>query len=109
MRSLGFRALAGWPALRYHAPPMQTRSAWLETLGCQMNEADSRRMAQQLEFVGFEPTESPESADVVVLNTCVVRQQAENKAVGKLGAIQAIKAERQKIAQGREETSKADL
>lgn len=64
------------------------------TVGCQMNEADSRRMAQQLEFVGFEPTLSPEDADVVVLNTCVVRQQAENKAVGKLGAIQAIKAQR---------------
>ena len=64
------------------------------TVGCQMNEADSRRMAQQLEFVGFEPVDSPEAADVVVLNTCVVRQQAENKAVGKLGAIQAIKAER---------------
>lgn len=59
-----------------------------------MNEADSRRMAQQLEFVGFEPCASPEDADVVVLNTCVVRQQAENKAVGKLGAILAIKNER---------------
>jgi tRNA-2-methylthio-N6-dimethylallyladenosine synthase len=59
-----------------------------------MNEADSRRMAQQLEFVGFEPADRPEDADVVVLNTCVVRQQAENKAVGKLGAIQAIKEQR---------------
>jgi len=59
-----------------------------------MNEADSRRMAQQLEFIGFQPTLSPEDADVVVLNTCVVRQQAENKAVGKLGAVQAIKLEK---------------
>ena len=59
-----------------------------------MNEADSRRMAQQLEFAGLVPTPTPEDADVVVLNTCVVRQQAENKAVGKLGAIQAIKNER---------------
>ena len=64
------------------------------TVGCQMNEADSRRMAQQFEFVGFQPTDTPENADVVILNTCVVRQQAENKAVGKLGAIQAIKIER---------------
>jgi tRNA-2-methylthio-N6-dimethylallyladenosine synthase len=64
------------------------------TVGCQMNEADSRRMAQQLEFAGLQPADSPELADVVVLNTCVVRQQAENKAVGKLGAIQAIKNER---------------
>lgn len=70
------------------------------TVGCQMNEADSRRMAQQLEFVGFTPAETPEEADVVVLNTCVVRQQAENKAVGKLGAIQAIKAARPDIVIG---------
>lgn len=56
-----------------------------------MNDADSRRMAQQLEFAGLTPTHTPEDADVVVLNTCVVRQQAENKAVGKLGAVQAIK------------------
>ena len=70
------------------------------TVGCQMNEADSRRMAQQLEFAGLEPSASPEDADVVVLNTCVVRQQAENKAVGKLGAIQAIKAARPDMVVG---------
>lgn len=64
------------------------------TVGCQMNDADSRRMAQQLEFAGLVASPTPEDADVVVLNTCVVRQQAENKAVGKLGAIQAIKNER---------------
>lgn len=57
-----------------------------------MNDADSRRMAQQLEFAGLQASASPEEADVVVLNTCVVRQQAENKAVGKLGAVQAIKS-----------------
>lgn len=71
--------------------PQRTYNIW--TIGCQMNEADSRRMAQQLEFAGFAPVQRPEEADVIVLNTCVVRQQAENKAVGKLGAVQAIKAE----------------
>lgn len=61
------------------------------TIGCQMNEADSRRLSQQLEFVGYEPTERADAADIVVLNTCVVRQQAEDKAVGRLGALKAVK------------------
>jgi len=82
----------------HHEQPKRRYNIW--TVGCQMNEADSRRMAQQLEFVGFQPVESPEDADVVVLNTCVVRQQAENKAVGKLGAIQAIKALRPDMVVG---------
>ncbi|MCZ7592801.1 MAG: tRNA (N6-isopentenyl adenosine(37)-C2)-methylthiotransferase MiaB [Kiritimatiellae bacterium] len=64
------------------------------TIGCQMNEADSRRLSQQLEFVGYEPTAKAESADIVVLNTCVVRQQAEDKAVGRLSALKAVKDER---------------
>ena len=54
------------------------------TMGCQMNEADSRHLSSQLESIGYRPTESSEEADLVVLNTCVVRQQAEDKAIGKL-------------------------
>ena len=54
------------------------------TIGCQMNEADSRHLSSQLESIGYRPTESSEDADLVVLNTCVVRQQAEDKAIGKL-------------------------
>ena len=54
------------------------------TMGCQMNEADSRHLSSQLESIGYHPTESSNEADLVVLNTCVVRQQAEDKAVGKL-------------------------
>ncbi|MBW7908181.1 MAG: tRNA (N6-isopentenyl adenosine(37)-C2)-methylthiotransferase MiaB [Kiritimatiellae bacterium] len=64
------------------------------TIGCQMNEADSRRLAQQLEFVGYEPNAQAEAADVVVLNTCVVRQQAEDKVVSRLGALKAVKQAR---------------
>lgn len=64
------------------------------TIGCQMNEADSRRLAQQLEFAGYQPVEQAEAADLVVLNTCVVRQQAEDKAIGRLGALKAVKQAR---------------
>jgi tRNA-2-methylthio-N6-dimethylallyladenosine synthase len=57
------------------------------TIGCQMNVADSNHVAAELEKIGYGPTESLDDADVVVLNTCVVRQSAEDKAVGKLGSL----------------------
>jgi tRNA-2-methylthio-N6-dimethylallyladenosine synthase len=50
---------------------------YISTIGCQMNEADSRRLASALERLGYTPAERVEEADVVVLNTCVVRQSAE--------------------------------
>ena len=57
------------------------------TIGCQMNVADSNHVAAELEKIGYGPTSELDDADVVVLNTCVVRQSAENKAVGKLGSL----------------------
>lgn len=57
------------------------------TIGCQMNVADSNHVAAELEKIGYGPTHSLDDADVVVLNTCVVRQSAEDKAVGKLGSL----------------------
>ena len=57
------------------------------TIGCQMNVADSTHVGAELEKLGYEPTNAIDDADVVVLNTCVVRQSAENKALGKLGSL----------------------
>ena len=57
------------------------------TIGCQMNVADSTHVGAELEKLGYEPTADVDEADIVVLNTCVVRQSAENKALGKLGAL----------------------
>ncbi|MBG0784245.1 MAG: tRNA (N6-isopentenyl adenosine(37)-C2)-methylthiotransferase MiaB [Anaerolineaceae bacterium] len=62
---------------------------WTE--GCQMNVADSRRLASALEKMGYDPTVSPDDADVIVLNTCVVRQSAENKAIGRLSSLRPLK------------------
>jgi len=61
------------------------------TIGCQMNVADSNHVASQLDALGYEPVSTPEEADVIVLNTCVVRQSAENKVIGKLGALKPLK------------------
>ena len=64
-----------------------TRKYHIWTIGCQMNVADSNHVAAELEKIGYGPTDRLDDADVVVLNTCVVRQSAEEKAVGKLGSL----------------------
>jgi tRNA-2-methylthio-N6-dimethylallyladenosine synthase len=65
------------------------------TIGCQMNIADSNHVAAELEKIGYGPTDSLDEADVVVLNTCVVRQSAEEKAIGKLGSLKPWKRHKQ--------------
>ncbi|MFG0257370.1 MAG: tRNA (N6-isopentenyl adenosine(37)-C2)-methylthiotransferase MiaB, partial [Phycisphaerales bacterium JB043] len=58
---------------------MPTRSVYLETFGCQMNELDSELVAGELRRLGYEFTSEAEGADVVLYNTCSVREQAEQK------------------------------
>jgi tRNA-2-methylthio-N6-dimethylallyladenosine synthase len=65
---------------------------WTE--GCQMNVADSLRVASALEHLGYTPTHQPEEAKVIVLNTCVVRQSAEDKAYGRLQSLRPLKEKR---------------
>jgi len=59
-----------------------------------MNTADSQRVASELEKLGYRYTEQAEQADIVVLNTCVVRQQAEDKIYGRLGSLRPLKEQR---------------
>jgi tRNA-2-methylthio-N6-dimethylallyladenosine synthase len=67
--------------LKYHI--------WTE--GCQMNVADSQRVGSSLEHLGYTLTETIEEADVIVLNTCVVRQSAEDKAMGRVTSLAPLK------------------
>src|SRR5512147_3304024 len=62
---------------------------WTE--GCQMNVADSQRVGSSLEHLGYTLTETIEEADVIVLNTCVVRQSAEDKAYGRVTSLAPLK------------------
>src|SRR5260370_2591465 len=64
------------------------------TIGCQMNVADSRRLAESLEQYGLSAADGPHDADVVVLYSCVVRQQADDRVHGQLHALQKMKAAR---------------
>ena len=59
--------------------------------GCQMNYADARRVATELEKLGYKATGRAEDADVIVLETCTVRQQSEDKAYGKLQNLRPLK------------------
>ena len=64
------------------------------TVGCQMNVADSQKLAAGLERLGLRAVGRPEQADLVVLNTCSVRQHAEERAFGKLGVLRRLKQSR---------------
>lgn len=66
----------------------------VRTFGCQMNEHDSERLAGLLEADGMEPTDDVGDADVVVLNTCCIRENADNKLYGTLGHLKAEKDRR---------------
>jgi tRNA-2-methylthio-N6-dimethylallyladenosine synthase len=73
----------------YNSRPMKKYHVWTE--GCQMNVADSQRLGSALERLGYEFTGRAEDADVIVLNTCVVRQSAEDKAYGRLSSLRPLK------------------
>src|SRR5262245_2928706 len=70
-----------------------SRKYLIETFGCQMNVHDSERMAGLLEQAGFESTEEAADADLVVINTCSVRERAEEKLYTRLGELRVMAAE----------------
>ena len=68
-----------------------TRTYLVETYGCQMNVHDSERIAGLLEADGYVPVESGKQADLVVFNTCAVRENADNKLYGNLSFLAPVK------------------
>ena len=64
------------------------------TIGCQMNTSDARVLTEELEAYGYEPSDSKESADLVVLYSCMVRQHAEDKVHSQLGELRLLKRDR---------------
>ncbi len=74
--------------------PLNGKHFFIWTIGCQMNEADSAKVAAMLQEVGYQRTDDEEQADIVVLNSCVVRQAAEDKVAGKLNALARIKRQK---------------
>ncbi len=58
---------------------MCARTYYLRTTGCQLNEADSHRLAQQPEFAGYPPADSAEQGDIVVLNACLIPNRPKTR------------------------------
>src|SRR5437868_14315960 len=73
---------------------------FLETYGCQMNVADSEIMAGVLERAGMTLADRPEDADAVILNTCAIREHAEQRVLGRLGEFARLKALRPDLVVG---------
>jgi len=74
--------------------PRHRRGLFIKTYGCQMNVYDSRRMASLLGAQGFMPVETPEQAELVILNTCHIREKAAEKVYSEVGRLRRLKEER---------------
>ena len=73
------------------SPASSPKRVFIKTYGCQMNVYDSERMADVLSGVGYAPTDTPDGADLVVLNTCHIREKAAEKVYSELGRIRKLK------------------
>jgi tRNA-2-methylthio-N6-dimethylallyladenosine synthase len=86
------------PAASPAAAPDNGKRFFIWTIGCQMNEADSAKVAATLQEVGYRRTDEENEADIVVLNSCVVRQAAEDKVAGKLNSLIRLKREKPDVS-----------
>ena len=75
-------------------------SVFLKTYGCQMNERDSEQVLRQLQDRGYRPAASEKEADVILLNTCSVRDLAEQKALRKMGNLRALRKKNPAVVLG---------
>ena len=78
----------------------KNRTYYLKTYGCQMNEHDSENISALLEKIGFKKCDNYLKADLVLLNTCSIRENAHNKAFGMLGRLKHLKEERPELIIG---------
>ena len=76
------------------------RKFYIRTYGCQMNEHDTEVMAGIFLGLGYEPTDVVEDANVILLNTCAIRENAENKVFGELGHLKHLKLEKPDLLLG---------
>ncbi len=71
-----------------------TKKLYIKTFGCQMNVYDSARIQSALKMQGYEPTDTPEEADIMLLNTCHIREKAAEKLYSEIGRLNTIKQAR---------------
>src|SRR5574344_788761 len=78
----------------------KNKTYFIKTYGCQMNEHDSENIKALLENMGFTSTDEMDNADVILLNTCAIRENAHNKVFGYIGRIKHLKETRPNIIAG---------
>ena len=76
------------------------KKVYIFTFGCQQNEADGEKMLGMAEAMGYEKTDKPDDADLIILNTCAIRQHAEEKALSMLGRFKALKKKKNDLIIG---------
>lgn len=76
---------------------MQLRKLHIQSFGCQMNDYDVERMTEVLQGVGYELTAQEQDADVIILNSCAIREKAEHKVVSAVGRFRALKQQRPEV------------
>src|SRR5690625_616675 len=76
------------------------KSAYIETYGCQMNLADGELMEGILAAHGYQIAKSPEEADLILVNTCAIREHAEQRVLGRVGQLNQLKLERPDLLLG---------
>ncbi len=72
----------------------KAKKLYIKTYGCQMNVYDSERMSEVLQAAGYVPTSTPDDADMILLNTCHIREKAAEKIYSELGRFKGLKAEK---------------
>ena len=85
---------------RYAAETGMRRGAFVLTFGCQQNEADSEKIAGLCESMGYESVTAPEDADLIMVNTCAIREHAEKKALSIVGQYKHLKAKKPTLVIG---------
>ncbi|HEX6323250.1 MAG TPA: hypothetical protein VFZ36_05945, partial [Vicinamibacterales bacterium] len=86
------------PRSNRQIPPRRT--AYVETYGCQMNVSDGELMQGILAGAGYRIALRPEDADVILVNTCAIREHAEQRVLGRVGELNRIKASRPDVVIG---------
>ena len=81
--------------------PVPSKKLHIKTYGCQMNVYDSERMVDVLRPLGYEVTDAPEGADLVLLNTCHIREKASEKVYSEIGRLKEMREEKQARGEGR--------
>ena len=80
--------------------PMNHKYVYIHTIGCQMNVYDTSRIISSLQAIGYDHTSILEKADLILVNTCSVRERAEQKAFSFLGRLTALKKENPRLIVG---------